>query len=124
MKKVSRPKIKREKKRADKIKKLIAVYTELYKSFSGKVSVTDLEVAGYSYDQVRYYFGNIKQLDKEMNLYGFPVGPVTLMDEVGIDVGSHIAANLAQVWPDRLGGDTSLLNDMVQFPKRHGWKFK
>ena len=65
MKKVSRPKIKREKKRADKIKKLIAVYTELYKSFSGKVSVTDLEVAGYSYDQVRYYFGNIKQLDKE-----------------------------------------------------------
>jgi 3-hydroxyacyl-CoA dehydrogenase/enoyl-CoA hydratase/3-hydroxybutyryl-CoA epimerase len=33
---------------------------------------------------------DIRQLDKEMNLYGFPVGPVTLMDEVGIDVGAHI----------------------------------
>lgn len=34
--------------------------------------------------------GDIKQIDKEMNLFGFPVGPVTLMDEVGIDVGAHI----------------------------------
>lgn len=33
---------------------------------------------------------DIRQLDKEMNLFGFPVGPVTLMDEVGIDVGAHI----------------------------------
>lgn len=34
--------------------------------------------------------GDILQIDKEMNLFGFPVGPVTLMDEVGIDVGAHI----------------------------------
>ena len=34
--------------------------------------------------------GDILQIDREMNLYGFPVGPVTLMDEVGIDVGAHI----------------------------------
>lgn len=33
---------------------------------------------------------DIKQIDKQMNLFGFPVGPVTLMDEVGIDVGAHI----------------------------------
>lgn len=34
--------------------------------------------------------GDILQIDREMNLFGFPVGPVTLADEVGIDVGAHI----------------------------------
>ncbi|MCB0513527.1 MAG: enoyl-CoA hydratase/isomerase family protein, partial [Bacteroidetes bacterium] len=34
--------------------------------------------------------GDILQIDKEMNLFGFPVGPITLADEVGIDVGAHI----------------------------------
>lgn len=30
------------------------------------------------------------QIDKVMKKFGFPVGPVTLIDEVGIDVGAHI----------------------------------
>lgn len=30
------------------------------------------------------------QIDKAMKKWGFPVGPVTLQDEVGIDVGAHI----------------------------------
>jgi 3-hydroxyacyl-CoA dehydrogenase/enoyl-CoA hydratase/3-hydroxybutyryl-CoA epimerase len=30
------------------------------------------------------------QIDEVMKDYGFPVGPITLMDEVGIDVGAHI----------------------------------
>lgn len=34
--------------------------------------------------------GDILQIDKEMNNFGFPVGPITLADEVGIDVGAHI----------------------------------
>jgi 3-hydroxyacyl-CoA dehydrogenase/enoyl-CoA hydratase/3-hydroxybutyryl-CoA epimerase len=34
--------------------------------------------------------GDILQIDREMNLFGYPVGPVTLSDEVGIDVGAHI----------------------------------
>lgn len=34
--------------------------------------------------------GDILQIDREMNLFGFPVGPITLADEVGIDVGAHI----------------------------------
>src|SRR5436190_23444116 len=29
-------------------------------------------------------------IDKAMKKWGFPVGPVTLQDEVGIDVGAHI----------------------------------
>lgn len=34
--------------------------------------------------------GDILQIDDEMNKFGFPVGPITLADEVGIDVGAHI----------------------------------
>lgn len=30
------------------------------------------------------------QIDKALKKFGFPVGPITLMDEVGIDVGAHI----------------------------------
>ncbi len=34
--------------------------------------------------------GDILQIDKAAQQLGFPVGPVTLMDEVGIDVAAHI----------------------------------
>jgi 3-hydroxyacyl-CoA dehydrogenase/enoyl-CoA hydratase/3-hydroxybutyryl-CoA epimerase len=34
---------------------------------------------------------SIEHLDKTLLDYGFPVGPMTLLDEVGIDVGSKIA---------------------------------
>jgi 3-hydroxyacyl-CoA dehydrogenase/enoyl-CoA hydratase/3-hydroxybutyryl-CoA epimerase len=30
------------------------------------------------------------QIDRVLKKFGFPVGPITLMDEVGIDVGAHI----------------------------------
>lgn len=32
----------------------------------------------------------IQQVDQVMTKFGFPVGPFTLMDEVGLDVGAHI----------------------------------
>ncbi len=32
----------------------------------------------------------VDELDRAMKNWGFPVGPVALMDEVGIDVGAHI----------------------------------
>ena len=35
--------------------------------------------------------GDILLIDKAMKQFGFPVGPMTLIDEVGIDVGAHIA---------------------------------
>jgi 3-hydroxyacyl-CoA dehydrogenase / enoyl-CoA hydratase / 3-hydroxybutyryl-CoA epimerase len=32
----------------------------------------------------------VESIDKAMESFGMPVGPITLLDEVGIDVGSHI----------------------------------
>ena len=53
-------------------------------------------------------------LDKSSKQFGFPVGCVTLVDEVGIDVAAHIADYLGEVFKDRFqGGDFQLLHDMV-----------
>ncbi len=47
-------------------------------------------------------------IDKAMKMWGFPVGPVTLQDEVGIDVGAHIMkGELAEMAKLREGARTS-----------------
>jgi 3-hydroxyacyl-CoA dehydrogenase/enoyl-CoA hydratase/3-hydroxybutyryl-CoA epimerase len=45
---------------------------------------------------------NIEQLDNALTSYGFPVGPVTLMDEVGLDVGLHVLETMNDAFPDRI----------------------
>ena len=44
----------------------------------------------------------IDKLDKALQKAGFPVGPITLMDEVGIDVGTKIAPIMAAEFGDRM----------------------
>jgi 3-hydroxyacyl-CoA dehydrogenase / enoyl-CoA hydratase / 3-hydroxybutyryl-CoA epimerase len=48
----------------------------------------------------------IEQLDRAMKQFGFPVGPVALFDEVGIDVGAHVAETLSDKFETR-GAKTS-----------------
>ncbi|MEN8115251.1 MAG: 3-hydroxyacyl-CoA dehydrogenase family protein, partial [Actinomycetota bacterium] len=40
--------------------------------------------------------------DKAMKRWGFPVGPLLLTDEVGIDVGTHIAQIMIDAFGDRM----------------------
>jgi len=44
---------------------------------------------------------SIEQLDLTMKQAGFPVGPAALFDEVGIDVGAHVAEVLSGKFEDR-----------------------
>ncbi len=42
--------------------------------------------------------GDVREIDDAMRQFGFAVGPITLLDEVGIDVGAHVSAVLAPLF--------------------------
>ena len=44
----------------------------------------------------------IEALDEALVNFGFPVGPITLLDEVGIDVGGKVGQVLAEAFGDRM----------------------
>ena len=54
----------RRKERQRKINHMITVYVDVLKKH-GEVKVSDMEDYNCSYDQVRYYFGNMEGLEKE-----------------------------------------------------------
>mmetsp|Transcript_19666 Transcript_19666/g.36706 ORF Transcript_19666/g.36706 Transcript_19666/m.36706 type:complete len:799 (-) Transcript_19666:360-2756(-) len=58
---------------------------------------------------------SLEKLDKSIKDFGMPVGPVTLADEVGIDVVSHVASFLseADLGVRMEGGDISLMKNMI-----------
>lgn len=43
----------------------------------------------------------IEHIDRALVKFGFPVGPIQLLDEVGIDVGTHIMPVLEKAWGER-----------------------
>jgi len=46
----------------------------------------------------------IEAIDTAMERWGFPVGPLLLADEVGIDVGAHISKIMLDAFGDRMAG--------------------
>jgi len=62
---------------------------------------------------------NLEVMDKAMRSFGMPVGPITLSDEVGIDVGNHVGKFMAgaDLGVRMQGGDPSLMGEMVT----RGW---
>lgn len=47
---------------------------------------------------------SVKNIDDAMTAWGFPVGPLLLADEVGIDVGAHISEIFLDAFGDRMRG--------------------
>jgi len=57
---------------------------------------------------------SIEDVDNALEKFGFPVGPIKLMDEVGIDVGAHIVETLHEAFGSRvpmIDGMEKLLED-------------
>ncbi len=52
--------------------------------------------------------GGVEAIDHELVQAGFPVGPLALLDEVGIDVGTHVAETLHRAFGERLAPPSEL----------------
>ncbi|MDB4916972.1 MAG: fadJ, partial [Gemmatimonadetes bacterium] len=50
----------------------------------------------------------VEAIDKALTDFGFPVGPITLLDEVGIDVGGKVGAVLSEAFGSRMSANESL----------------
>jgi 3-hydroxyacyl-CoA dehydrogenase/enoyl-CoA hydratase/3-hydroxybutyryl-CoA epimerase len=44
----------------------------------------------------------VEAIDQAMTAWGWPVGPITLLDEVGIDVAAHVGPIMLEAFGDRL----------------------
>jgi|UniRef100_UPI0037833AD1 3-hydroxyacyl-CoA dehydrogenase/enoyl-CoA hydratase/3-hydroxybutyryl-CoA epimerase len=54
----------------------------------------------------------VKDIDEAMLEFGMPMGPMRLLDEIGIDVAAHVAKTLAAAFPERFP-QSNALNKMV-----------
>jgi 3-hydroxyacyl-CoA dehydrogenase/enoyl-CoA hydratase/3-hydroxybutyryl-CoA epimerase len=63
---------------------------------------------------------NIEEIDDALTDFGFPVGPITLMDEVGIDVGIHVLESMTEAYGERIKTPAGL--DAIQQSGRLGRK--
>jgi 3-hydroxyacyl-CoA dehydrogenase/enoyl-CoA hydratase/3-hydroxybutyryl-CoA epimerase len=57
--------------------------------------------------------GDIQEIDRAMRRFGFPVGPITLIDEVGIDVGAHVAHVLGPLFAARGGKPSTAMEKLL-----------
>jgi 3-hydroxyacyl-CoA dehydrogenase/enoyl-CoA hydratase/3-hydroxybutyryl-CoA epimerase len=51
---------------------------------------------------------SIEEIDAALTKFGFPVGPMTLIDEVGIDVGEKVGHILGDAFGDRMKGPSAM----------------
>lgn len=63
---------------------------------------------------------SLDAIDKAMTSFGFPVGPITLMDEVGIDVGAKVGAIMQGAFGERMKAPEVM--ETVVKDGRHGRK--
>lgn len=67
----------------------------------------------------------IEDIDNALMDFGFPVGPIKLTDEVGIDVGAKVGKVMRHAFGDRLQqpGDTQKLLDDNRYGRKNGRGF-
>lgn len=77
----------------------------------GKTPIVTSDKPGFLVNRVLFpYLGEavrmvgegyeIQAIDKAMRGFGMPMGPLELMDQVGVDIAAHVAESLAAIQPD------------------------
>ncbi|HEX6037981.1 3-hydroxyacyl-CoA dehydrogenase NAD-binding domain-containing protein [Longimicrobium sp.] len=56
----------------------------------------------------------MEDIDRAMTDWGFPVGPITLYDEVGLDVAQKAGKIMAAAFSDRMGNPPTVVDRMVE----------
>ena len=77
----------------------------------------------YMSEAMRLYFDEgytIETIDRLMLDFGMPMGPLRLMDEVGLDVGNHVARDLSQRLPGSMPPDGATGLTIVKMIEK-GW---
>lgn len=57
---------------------------------------------------------SIEYLDSIMKKFGYPVGPMALFDEVGMDVGAHVGETMSPLFNARGGKSTKKAEELVK----------
>ena len=90
----------------------------------GKVPVVVRDAPGFLVNRILMLYFNealrflaegvsIEDGDRAMLVFGMPMGPFALMDEIGLDTGQHAAAVLEGAFGKRIGAATPLLQAIV-----------
>lgn len=56
---------------------------------------------------------SIEFLDKTMKQFGYPVGPMALLDEVGFDVGAHVGETMKPLFDSRGGKSSTKAQELL-----------
>jgi 3-hydroxyacyl-CoA dehydrogenase/enoyl-CoA hydratase/3-hydroxybutyryl-CoA epimerase len=59
---------------------------------------------------------SIRDLDEVMRRFGMPMGPLELLDQIGLDVAAHVAEAMRPLLQERFGG-----NDAFAKMRSNGW---
>lgn len=57
---------------------------------------------------------SIEFLDRIMKQFGYPVGPMALLDEVGMDVGAHVGETMAPIFNARGGKSSTKAHELFE----------
>ena len=115
-----------EKTSPDTINKLLSISKQL-----GKTAVVVKDVAGFLVNRILLRYLNeamyllqenvpVLAIDNIIEEFGLPMGPCTLADTVGLDIGAKVASSLQQAYGERM--QVALLLNVLQEKKILGQK--
>lgn len=101
----------------------IATIVKLAK-MQGKTPIVVADKAGFYVNRILAPYINeamrllmegepIEHIDKSLVKFGFPVGPVQLLDEVGIDTGTKILPVLEAAWGERFSPPANIIDAIL-----------